>query len=494
MTPDAPAPAERPAPASRPTRAVLARLAATLDGLLAGTNVDKLWRPTTTTLLVDLRALGKERLLIDLEQRHARVLVTPRWPETPASPDRETLVLRKLLEGIRVARVEADADRRLVFRFEPRHDARLHMIVQLAGRYPNVAVLDAGGAELVRLVHARPGVDPDAPALPDGPDAHAALDGRAWLEAHARSSWEAADARALAAARDRLLRDTRAQRERVARRATRHEAELDEAAGAEAARHRADLLKSALHRVRPGDATVEVEDWADPALARVTLTIDPQRTPVEELEHLYTRYKRLVRMRAEAERRLEAAWSELEALDSLAREITAATDLETLAALAPRLANVGAAPRRQAPPRRRDEAVARAPYRRFRAADGSDILVGRSAADNDALTFRVASGRDIFLHARDLPGSHVILRAPGGGRAPAHEAMIDAATLAAWSSKARGEAVVDVAWTERKHVRKVPGVPGRVTIADARTLTVRVEQARVDRLYATLSRDDSDSA
>ena len=111
-------------------------------------------------------------------------------------------------------------------------------------------------------------------------------------------------------------------------------------------------------------------------------------------------------------------------------------------------------------------------------------MVGRSAKDNDRLTFQVASGRDVFLHARDVPGSHVILRCPG---TPGHEAMLDAATLAAWNSSARGELVVDVLWTERKHVRRVPGVAGRVTTADAKNLAVRVDPARVERLYATLA-------
>jgi len=477
---------------TRPTTETLDKLARTLDEALAHTNVDRLWRPTATTLLLDCRALGKRRLLIDLEQRHPRVIVTPRWPETPASPDRETLVLRRLLEGIRVERVRAEDERRLVVQCQPRHDTRLRIVVQLAGRYPNVAVLDDAEAELVRLVAARPGVDPDAPALPVGPDPRPDLTGAAWLEAIAEATWLEADRRALELARDDALRLVRRARDKIARRAAKHEAELAASAEAPAIRHRGDLLKSALHRIRPGDAAVEVHDWADPEGRSVTLVLDPTLTAAQHLERTFARYRKLVRTQAEAERRLEAAWSEDEALIDVEAALAAARDLAEVTAAAARLGALGVHAGRQAPPRRADDPTPRLPYRRFTASDGSVILVGRSARDNDALTFRVASGRDLFLHARDVPGSHVILRT--AGRAPSHEALVDAATLAAWNSQARSEALVDVLWTERKHVRKVPGVAGRVSTADARTLAVRVEQARVDRLYGTLeSRDGDDS-
>ena len=111
------------------------------------------------------------------------------------------------------------------------------------------------------------------------------------------------------------------------------------------------------------------------------------------------------------------------------------------------------------------------------------MLVGRGSKHNDELTFRVGRGRDLWFHSRDTPGAHVILRAPQR-ELPDQACILDAATLAAWHSKARGETVIDVMWTERKHVRKPKGAPpGRVTVSDTRNVAVRMDQARIDRLY-----------
>ncbi len=123
------------------------------------------------------------------------------------------------------------------------------------------------------------------------------------------------------------------------------------------------------------------------------------------------------------------------------------------------------------------------------AADGGRILVGRGADRNDELTFQVARGSDLWLHARDVPGAHVILLLQPG-RAPTEQALLDAATLAAHHSNARGEAQVDVGYTLRKHVRKPPkSRPGTVTYSGLKTIRVRLEPERLTRLLASAARD-----
>jgi len=123
----------------------------------------------------------------------------------------------------------------------------------------------------------------------------------------------------------------------------------------------------------------------------------------------------------------------------------------------------------------------RLPYRRFRSQSGAPILVGRSARDNDALTFRVARGNDVWLHARSLQGAHVVL--PGAGEAPDARTLGDAALLAAHFSSARGADGAEVAWTRCKHVRKPRGAkPGAVTISQEKTLRVRLDEERLAAL------------
>ncbi|WP_242341491.1 NFACT RNA binding domain-containing protein, partial [Anaeromyxobacter sp. SG66] len=150
----------------------------------------------------------------------------------------------------------------------------------------------------------------------------------------------------------------------------------------------------------------------------------------------------------------------------------------------------GAGPRPQQPARSRSAAErARAreeavPYRAFRSASGAAILVGRGAAENDRLTLRVARGNDLWLHARGIPGAHVVVRLEKG-RGPDQDTLLDAANLAVHFSDARGEPQADVAYTRAKFVRKQKGAaPGAVTYSQEKVLLLRSEPQRVERLLA----------
>jgi predicted ribosome quality control (RQC) complex YloA/Tae2 family protein len=114
--------------------------------------------------------------------------------------------------------------------------------------------------------------------------------------------------------------------------------------------------------------------------------------------------------------------------------------------------------------------------------DGSSVLVGRGAADNDRLTLRVARPHDLWLHARGVTGAHVIVRLTKGQSCSA-EALVDAATLAAHFSDLRGETIVDVLYTPRRFVHKRRGSPvGSVALGSEKVIAVRIETGRLERL------------
>src|SRR4029453_11481600 len=113
------------------------------------------------------------------------------------------------------------------------------------------------------------------------------------------------------------------------------------------------------------------------------------------------------------------------------------------------------------------------------------IYVGRGANKNDELTWKIARGNDLWLHARDVPGAHVVVPLERG-RSADPDTLVDAATLAAHHSNARDEAQVDVGYALRKHLRKPRGAgPGVVLVAQQKTIRVRMEQARLERLLKT---------
>jgi predicted ribosome quality control (RQC) complex YloA/Tae2 family protein len=105
-----------------------------------------------------------------------------------------------------------------------------------------------------------------------------------------------------------------------------------------------------------------------------------------------------------------------------------------------------------------------------------EILVGRTAQDNDELTFRVASQRDFWLHVAGTSGSHVIVRNPEGLSSLPRETLRYAATLAAQHSKARAAGQVSVHVAQVKDVSKVKGAPpGQVSLRRYRSVRVSVD-------------------
>jgi len=115
--------------------------------------------------------------------------------------------------------------------------------------------------------------------------------------------------------------------------------------------------------------------------------------------------------------------------------------------------------------------------RRYLSTDGYEILVGRAAKDNDHLTFRVARPNDLWLHAGDYPGSHVVVRNPTRKEVP-QRTMIEAAQLAARFSQASEDAKVVIHYTERKFLSKPKGAaPGLVRLSSFRSITVEPKEA-----------------
>ena len=108
-------------------------------------------------------------------------------------------------------------------------------------------------------------------------------------------------------------------------------------------------------------------------------------------------------------------------------------------------------------------------------AGGFDVYIGRSNTENDYLTFSLAGKNDLWFHAKDIPGSHVVLRT--GGSEPRNEDILEAARLAAAHSKASDSDNVPVDYTQIRHVRKPAGAkPGMVIYDSQKTLYVTPER------------------
>ena len=116
---------------------------------------------------------------------------------------------------------------------------------------------------------------------------------------------------------------------------------------------------------------------------------------------------------------------------------------------------------------------------RFVSADGIEILVGKNAAQNDRLTLS-AKPEEMWLHAKDMPGSHVIIRKEG--EIP-QETLKEAALLAAWYSKGKNSSTVPVDYTLRKYVKKPSGaLPGKVIYTHHKTAYMTPDEAEIRKI------------
>ena len=131
---------------------------------------------------------------------------------------------------------------------------------------------------------------------------------------------------------------------------------------------------------------------------------------------------------------------------------------------------------------REKEKVARLPYRIFQGKCGAEIRVGRSARDNDALSIHHCRGNDLWLHTADSPGSHVVISLAGRKDAE-EEDLLDAACLALYFSPQRGASKANIHIARGKEVHKPRGAkPGLVTLSGGRTMHLRRDERRLERL------------
>jgi predicted ribosome quality control (RQC) complex YloA/Tae2 family protein len=190
------------------------------------------------------------------------------------------------------------------------------------------------------------------------------------------------------------------------------------------------------------------------------IALDPSLTPAGNAERLFRRYRKLRDARERVPRLLQAAKAEVERLRDLAGFARMAESEGELRAL---LRDVRADQPQAA------KAQRRRPPRYHRGQHTA--IAGRNARENEEVTFRLAHRGDLWLHARERTGAHVILQGPSEPDTGAVEA---AAALAAYFSEARNDTAVDVDVAAVRDVRKIPGgPPGRVTYRNFRTVRVR---------------------
>jgi predicted ribosome quality control (RQC) complex YloA/Tae2 family protein len=258
--------------------------------------------------------------------------------------------------------------------------------------------------------------------------------------------------------------------------------DLDKFSNGELHQRYGELLLANLRQAVKTGGGFMVTDFYDEAQSLIEIPSTGIPTPQEAAEHYFKLARKARRGYEKVSARLPQVDNEIAQLEKHLAELDADADAEALNSLAAQL-NLPAPEKKPSQPGKPAKKEEKIPgVRRYRSSDGYEILVGRAGADNDHLTFRVAKSYDLWFHAADYPGSHVVLRNPQRKSVPPR-AITEAAQLAAKFSQARTLPRAAVNYCERKYVTKMKGfAPGQVRLSSFKT--VMVEPAEVGERLA----------
>ncbi len=256
--------------------------------------------------------------------------------------------------------------------------------------------------------------------------------------------------------------------DRLSRKINFQRADLKKCADREQLRVKGDLLQANLYRIPRGASSVTVENFYAEDNAPLTIALDPTITPAVNAQRFYKAYNKAKTRETVLTAQIEKAADELSYLESVQELMTRAETEAELSAIRAELMEQGYLKPPKNAPKRKDKPL---PPLEYTSSDGFRILVGRNNQQNDRLTLRTAQKNDIWLHTKNIHGSHVIICAEG--KEITDTAIREAAELAASHSKAKDSAQVPVDYTRVKNVSKPNGaLPGKVIYVNYNTVYV----------------------
>ena len=263
-------------------------------------------------------------------------------------------------------------------------------------------------------------------------------------------------------------------RGRLERKLSKQRQELLSAQGREELKKQADLITANIYAIKSGDRRAVVTDYFSEGMPQIEIPLDPDISPQQNAQLLYKRYARLKNAELALTAQIEAGEAELKYIDSLLYGLSQAQTEKDIRELTAEAAASGYVKKPQAKKQKQEKPGAFAP-KRYVTSGGFTLLRGRNNRENDQLTMRTAKGGDIWFHARNIPGSHVIMQLEGAE--PSERDLEEAAALAALYSGAGSSPKVPVDYTRVKNVKKPQGArPGMVNYFNFKTMLIEPKE------------------
>lgn len=234
-----------------------------------------------------------------------------------------------------------------------------------------------------------------------------------------------------------------------------------------------ELITANLHGIRKGERYAKLANYYSEDMIEVIVPLDERLSPQENAQRYFKKYQKGKAAKALAAAQKEETQSEIVYLDGQLDNLgKCQTDAE-MSELRQELEQEGYI--KPEAGRKKQAKLPPSKPLHYIASDGTDIYVGKNNRQNDTLTLRFAEPNDIWMHTKNIPGSHVILRCAGTA---SNEALREGAMLAAYYSKGRDSSTVPVDYCQRKYVKKPAGAkPGMVIYTTNKTLYVTPDEA-----------------
>ena len=267
-----------------------------------------------------------------------------------------------------------------------------------------------------------------------------------------------------------LIRRVENELEKNRKKLGKQEEELLATENAEEFRQKGELLTTFLHQVPNNQDQVELDNYYTGE--KIIISLDKALTPNQNAQRYFKRYQKLKEAVKHLTSLIEETRTTILYLESVETALAQAS-LTEIAEIREELIQTGFIRRRQ-----REKIQKRQKPEKYLATDGQTIiLVGRNNLQNDELTFKIAKKDELWFHAKDIPGSHVVIT---GNLQPSDEVKTDAAELAAYFSKARLSNLVQVDMIETRKLNKpTGGKPGFVTYTGQKTLRVTPDEEKI---------------
>ncbi len=239
-----------------------------------------------------------------------------------------------------------------------------------------------------------------------------------------------------------------------------------------------ELLTANIYAIPKGITTFRTVNFYDTELKEIEIAIDPTKTPAENAQKYFSKYNKAKRTLAALAIQKKQNEEELAYLESILNALEAAKEEADLDEIRMELAEQGYMKRKTA---KKNRVQKKAKPLHYISSDGFDIYVGKSNLQNDALTLHFAESHDIWLHTKEIPGSHVIIKT--NGASVPDTTLLEAANLSAYFSKSQNSSQVPVDYTLRKYVKKPNGAkPGMVIYEKNKTIYITPEEGKIKKL------------